>query len=73
MPSTKRLLNQALMLSDSGKKADARKLLLTVLNNDPHNGKALLLYLDTFETRAERARGLELLFKRQNPLSGSSN
>ncbi len=73
MPSKTKLLNRALTFLNRGQKEDARKLLLAVLDQDPQNGRALLLYLDTFETRAERARGLKLLFKLNNPSSGTPN
>ncbi len=73
MTSTNKLLNRAYLLSNKGNHKDARKLLLAVLDQDPQNGRALLLYLDTFETREERAKGLEFLFRKHKPLNGPSN
>ncbi len=70
MSSTQHLLNRAFLLSGIRKNDDARKLLLAVLEKDPQNSRALLLYLDTFETREGRARGLDMLIQK---LSQKSN
>ncbi len=58
-----RLLNRAIELLNAGEKEDARRLLLIVLENDPQNGMAQLLYLDTFDIRQERAQVLAELIR----------
>ena len=56
-----RLLNRALELSREGKKEDARKLLLAILEMDPYHVIAQMHYLDTFECKKERAQALAAL------------
>lgn len=56
----------AFILCRTGNKENARKLLLAVLEKDIQNGTALLLYLDTFDSKETRAQGLELWIRKQN-------
>ena len=59
-----RLLNSALELSREGKKEDARKLLLAILEKDPYNVIAQMHYLDTFECKRERTQALAALMRK---------
>jgi len=59
-----RLLNRALELSGKGKKEDARKLLLVILEMDPYHVIAQMNYLDTFECKKERAQALAALMRK---------
>jgi len=62
--SLNRLLNRAFQLSRDGKKEDARNLLLVILDKDPYHIMAQMHYLDTFESKKERAQALAALMRK---------